>query len=276
MSDELVIPDPLWRDAVAALDAGDLARLEALLDEHPGLARDRLEAFEGYFARPYLLWFVAENPIRNRRLPANVAEVTRALLAAAQRAGTRAAQVGGALGLVASGCVPREQGVQLELIDVLAAAATRADLDAAMEAALPHRELAAAERLLERGATLTLAAAASTGRLDDVDRLGPAADRAERHKALMCAAVNAQPEAIRRLVLLGVDLDAYGAPGYHAHSTALHQAVNFGGLTTVQVLVEAGARLDVRDTGFDGTPLGWARHFGYADIAEYLSTAARA
>lgn len=273
MSDELFIPDPLWRDAVAALDAGDLPRLRSLVDEHPALARDRLDAFEGYFARPYLLWFVAENPIRNRRLPPNIAEVTQVLLAAAERAGALAEQVGGALGLVASGCVPREQGVQLALIDVLAAAATRADLDSAMESALPHRELAAAERLLERGATLTLAAAASTGRLADLDRLGPSADRADRHKALMCAAVNAQPEAIRRLVALGVDLDAYGAPGYHAHTTALHQAVNFGGLETVRALVEAGARLDVRDRGFDGTPLGWARHFGYAEIIDYLAQA---
>ena len=272
MSDELVIPDPRWRDAVAALDAGDIPRLQTLLDEHPELARDRLDAFEGYFARPYLLWFVAENPIRNRWLPSNIADVTRFLLGAAARAGTVEEQVGGALGLVASGCVPREQGVQLALIDVLAAAAAPADLDAAVESALPHRELAAAERLLERGATLTLAAAASTGRLDDLDRLGPAADRAERHKALMCAAVNARPEAIRRLVALGVDLDAYGAPGYHAHSTALHQAVNAGDLATVRALVEAGARLDVRDRGFDGTPLGWARHFGYADIIDYLAS----
>ena len=271
MSEALDIPDPLWRDAVAALDAGDVTRLRALLDEHPALARDRLDAFEGYFARPYLLWFVAENPIRNRGLPPNIVEVTRVLLGAAERAGTLAAQVGGALGLVASGCVPREQGVQLALIDVLAGAATPADLDGAMEAALPHRELGAAERLLERGATLTPAAAASTGRMDDLDRLAPAADRAERHKALMCAAVNAQPEAIRRLAALGVDLDAYGAPGYHAHTTALHQAVNFGGLATVKALVEAGARLDARDRIHGGTPLGWARHLGHRDVIDYLT-----
>src|SRR5262249_38958141 len=85
-NDQLVLPHPPPPDPLAPLDAGDVPRLQTLLDEPPELARDRLDAFEGYFARPYLLWFVAENPIRNRRLPPNIAEVTRFLLAAAERA----------------------------------------------------------------------------------------------------------------------------------------------------------------------------------------------
>ena len=89
--------DPLFREAVSAIDAGDVSALERLLAAHPRLVRERLDspgdwlreqvggALEGYFRQPYLLWFVAENPIRNDRLPANIAEVTRAIIQAAKR-----------------------------------------------------------------------------------------------------------------------------------------------------------------------------------------------
>ena len=64
--------DPRFQDAVDAIDSGDAVRLERLLAEDPGLVRDRVGGGEGYFSRPYLLWFVAENPVRNGRLPANI------------------------------------------------------------------------------------------------------------------------------------------------------------------------------------------------------------
>jgi hypothetical protein len=37
------ITDPLYREAVAAIDAGDLAAIEKLLAENPRLVRDRLD-----------------------------------------------------------------------------------------------------------------------------------------------------------------------------------------------------------------------------------------
>ena len=55
--------------------------LQRLLTANPQLVRVRLEspgdwlrdlvdgALEGYFKQPYLLWFVAENPIRHEKLP---------------------------------------------------------------------------------------------------------------------------------------------------------------------------------------------------------------
>lgn len=44
----------------------------------------------------------------------------------------------------------------------------------------------------------------------------------------------------------------------------------------VRLLVERGARIDIRDTVYEGTPLGWAMHAGRAEIADYLrSQAAR-
>jgi hypothetical protein len=64
---------------VSAIDAGDTAGLERQLARRLRLVRERLEspgdwlrakvggALEGYFQRPYLLCFVAENPVRNEK-----------------------------------------------------------------------------------------------------------------------------------------------------------------------------------------------------------------
>jgi hypothetical protein len=54
------------------------------------------------------------------------------------------------------------------------------------------------------------------------------------------------------------------------HSTPLHQAVAGGHGETVRLLVERGARLDAKDTLWQGTPAGWAKHEGRTDIEEYL------
>jgi hypothetical protein len=43
----------------------------------------------------------------------------------------------------------------------------------------------------------------------------------------------------------------------------------------VALLAERGARLDLRDTVYDATPLGWAEHGKRAEIAEYLRGRAR-
>ena len=64
------------------------------------------------------------------------------------------------------------------------------------------------------------------------------------------------------------------SPDLYSHATALHHAVHSGSLDAVQVLVDAGARLDVKDTAYGGTPLGWAEYSGkkhpYDEIAAYL------
>jgi hypothetical protein len=79
--------DTLFREAVAAIDAGDVVTLERLLVQHPRLVRDRLEspgawlrsqigeALDGFFRHPYLLWFVTEDAVRTGKLSANVAAI---------------------------------------------------------------------------------------------------------------------------------------------------------------------------------------------------------
>jgi hypothetical protein len=272
--------DALFREAVSLVDAGDTAGLERHLARHPRLVRERLDApgewlrakvdgaLEGYFQRPYLLWFVAENPVRNEKAPRNIAEVTRAIIAAGKRhaAGSLQEQLDYTLGLVVTGRVPRESGVQLELIDVLTdAGASPADLNGA----LAYRAIAAVERLIERGARLTLAAALCTDRAHEVAHLASEAGAGDRQIALAAAAVNGKADALATLLGLGVDLNAYST-AIHPHATALHHAVASGCLDAVRVLVEAGAELSIRDRVYQGTPLEWAEHCQHPEIASYL------
>jgi peptide-methionine (S)-S-oxide reductase len=267
------IPNPLFREAVSAIDAGDVSALERLLATHPELVCDRLDYGEGYFRQPYLLWFVAENPIRQGRLPGNIVEITRTILQAAERQQVESwqEQLDYALELVASGRVARECGVQGELLDLLAEAG--ADPDRALVPALAHHELAAAERLLERGARLTLLAAVCTGRTDDVTRLLREASGEDRQAALAGAALYGQAPTLCLMIERGVDLQAYSPAGLHPHGTALHHAVAAGSLDAVQVLVAAGAGLDTRDRIHQGTPLDWADHLRQPEIAAYLREA---
>jgi Ankyrin repeats (3 copies) len=268
--DKAEISDPLFRAAVSAIDAGDVGVLDHLLAAHPHLIRDRLDYGEGYFLQPYLLWFIAENPVRNGRLPGNIAEVARTILQAARREGVDSLQqqIDYALSLVCSGRVAREQGVQRDLIDLLGDAG--AALDGALVPALAHRELAAAERLLERGTTSTLLAAVCTGRRAEVERLGRKASADDLQLALAGAALYGEAEALAFLIDLGADPKAYSPSGFHPHGTALHHAVDSGSLDAVKVLVEAGADLGMRDRVHQGKPLDWAEYLKRTQIAAYL------
>lgn len=273
--------DELFVPAVAALDAGDVPAIERLVGDHPRLVHDRLDvpgvwlrdkvgsALDGFFERPYLLWFVAEDPVRNGRLPANIADVTHAIVRAARHEGvtTLAEQLDYALYLVASSWVARDCGVQLGLLDALIDAG--ASTDRGPDAALVNNNVAAAAHLANRGATLTLGAALCLERWDEVARLGPPATGREKQYALTLSALRGRAEALTTLLALGVDLAAT-SPELYSHATALHHAVSSGSLDKVKVLVEAGAPLDVTDSVYGGTPLGWAEYGRHAAIAGYL------
>jgi ankyrin repeat protein len=251
--------------AVALLDDGDAAGLARLLDEHPDLVRERTDfGSEAYFRRPYLLWFAAGNPVRNERLPANIASIARLLI------DRGADQIDYTLELVCSGRVPRECRVQHELIDVLCDAG--ADPDAAMRTALAHKELDAVERLLERGARTTLVVAACLGR--PIEPFFDGSTEATRHEALTAAAFYGHAPAVAALLAAGVDVNAFSPAGFHAHATPLHHAVDSGSLDCVRVLVDGGARLDIEDSAYCATPLGWAEYLGRPAIAAFLRSRA--
>jgi len=268
------ISDPVFQEALSAMDAGQVSLLERLLEEHPRLVRDRIDYGEGYFHKPYLLWFVAENPVRTGRLPGNIVDVARVILRAASRmrVDTLREQTDYALSLVSSGRIARESGAQLPLIDVFCDAG--ADPGGAVVPALAHRELPAARRLLERGAPWTLLAAVCMGESDAVEHLARAASAKDRQLALAGAAFYGRTAPLSLLLRLGVDLNAYSPAGFHPHATALHHAVDSGSLDAVRMLVEAGAKLDAKDRVHQGTPLDWARYLERREIATYLQAAA--
>ncbi len=261
------IEDPTFRRAVDLLDAGDVNGLRALLKAHPNVIQERV-LFEGgnYFRSPTLLEFVAENPIRQGKLPANIVEVARAILDAGAK--TDRAALNETLGLVCSGCVPRECGVQIPLIDLLCEYG--AEPDSGMPPALPHGEFDAANALIRNGAQVGLAVAAALGRVEDSRRLLATAGGEDRHRALALAAQFGHVEIVRLLLDAGEDPNRYNPVGFHAHSTPLHQAALAGHYDVVRLLVERGARLDMKDTGFQSTPEGWAVHGGRTEVAQYL------
>jgi len=146
-----------------------------------------------------------------------------------------------------------------------------------------------AEALIKAGASvndaeLTLTAAVCLGRTDDVARLASNASAEEKQKALAAAAYNARLDAIDIAIGLGADPSAPNV-GLNPYATALHNAVCSGSLDAVKKLVEAGARIDAKDSSYRATPLVWAEHFvrdtkgqtpkQYAEIAAYLAVAPR-
>ncbi len=280
------ITDPLFREAVEAIDSGSMTALEGLLAAHPELVQDRLNYPNGgYFKEPYLLWFVADNPIRIDRLPGNIEEVTRLLIQAvkSEAADSAQQQLDYALGLVATGKVPKECGVQIEMMNLLIDAGAK---PGGGLGAIAHGNIEAAEHLIGRGGKLTFAAAVCLERMEDVYRLAPSADKDEQLVALTAAAFYGKSNMISLLLGMGIDPNGYPTSdsGFHSHATPLHQAVSSGSLDAVKLLVEAGANLDAVDLMYDGTPLGWAKHMQadenfdeetkkkYALIAEYLAS----
>ena len=284
--------DESFRAAVSAIDAGDLATLERLVAANPALVRERLKssgpwlrdavgrAIDGFFKRPYLLWFVAEDPVRNGKLPQNIATIARSIVDAARResASNLQEQLDYALTLVCWSWIARECGVQIALIDVLldAGAAT----DGNPENALVNGNFAAAEHLVDRGASLTLSTALCIGRWDDIDSLMASASKDQKQFAFVLSALNGRAEALRRMIRAGVDINR-PSRGLYSHGTPLHHAVCSGSLEAVQVLVEAGADLNAKDTLWRGRPIGWAEHYigeakddktrkQYPEIADYL------
>jgi hypothetical protein len=263
------IEDAAFRRAVDLLDTGNAAALCDWLTEHPNLVQQHV-LFEGgnYFRNPTLLEFVAENPVRHGKLPANIVEVTKVILDAG--ADRNRAALNDALELVCSGKVPRECRVQVALIDLLCD--TGADPDHAIPAALAHGEFEAVNALLARGATMDLKASAGLGRTVDARQLLPPADGDERHRALALASQFGHTEIVGMLLDAGEDPNRYNPVGFHAHSTPLHQAA-CAHLETVRLLAERSAHLNVRDTMWQATPAEWAKHEGKAEIERYLREA---
>lgn len=259
------IEDSIFRHAIDLIDAGDAEGLRAYLRRHVALVRQRV-VFEGdnYFRNPTLIEFIAENPIRRGSLPKNIVQVAEVLV----NAGAERSALEQTLGLVATGRIARECGVQIPLIDFLCARGARPD--GALQAAIGHGEFAAAEALIARGAPLTLPVAAALGRVEHFLRLLPDAAVDDRHRALAAASQFGHADFVRVLLDAGEDPNRYNPAGFHSHATPLHQAAFAGHEKIVRLLVDRGARLDARDLRWEGTPADWAHQGGRTSLEAWL------
>jgi ankyrin repeat protein len=111
---------------------------------------------------------------------------------------------------------------------------------------------------------------AGIGGRGEVRQFLPTADGPSRHAGLALAAQLGHAEIVKLLLDAGEDPDRYNPDGYHSHATPLHEAVWGDHESVVRLLIERGARLDLRDRIHNGTPLGWALHGARAEMARLL------
>jgi ankyrin repeat protein len=288
-------PGPVhdFESAVEAVVNGDFAALVEALHRDPALVHarsTRVCCFDPPVHRATLLHYVAANGVEayRQRTPANAVEIARVLLQAGSVPDALADMYGTectTMAMLVSSDHPFKAGLQVPLVELLL------DFGADIEGrggrkwggplvtALTFGMSDAAEALARRGAHIDLPAAAGLGRTDVALRLLPSASAETRHRALSLAAQQGHPEIVRALLDAGEDPDRYNPESNHPHCTPLHQAVLGGHLPVVQLLIARGARLDIEDTIWHGTPLGWALHAGgktKAEMAECLRAAGAA
>ncbi|HEX7192433.1 MAG TPA: ankyrin repeat domain-containing protein [Thermoanaerobaculia bacterium] len=270
-----------FETAVDAVVSGDAGTLRSMLRAQPELVRGRS-------ARPHhatLLHYVAANGVEDerQRTPPNALEIAKTLLDAGAEVDAVAEMYDAeatTMAMLVSSTPPAAAGLQPALAELLLDYG--ADINRSSKhgqtpvmTALAFGYLGTAETLAKRGASLSFEALAGLGRAEEVQRALPLADAASRHAALALAAQHGQTAVVELLLDAGEDPNRYNPTGYHAHSTPLHQAVAAGHLDVVKLLAERGARLDIRDTIYDGTPLDWAIYLKKDAIAAYLTGCSR-
>lgn len=275
----------MFERAADAVVDGDLITLAALLAEDPALVTARSQRVtdgKPPVHRATLLHYVAANGVEDerQRSPHNAADVARLLLSAGAGVDALADMYDGqctTMSMLVSSTPPAQAGVQVALLNVLVEFGASVDArgtgawTSPLITALVFGFVDAAEALVRHGARVdTLTAAAGLGRLEQVQAMVPGASAEERHRALALAAQLGHLEVTRTLLDADEDPDRFNPPGMHAHATPLHHAALGGHDAVVRLLVEYGARLDIKDTIYQATPDGWAEHGGHPAIAEFL------
>jgi peptide-methionine (S)-S-oxide reductase len=123
---------------------------------------------------------------------------------------------------------------------------------------LGHRERGAAKAVLAAGAPLTALIAAGMGMERELALLLPSASEKEVLDAFSVAVINEEVGCAKLCLDAGAPVSSLLTA--HAHSTAAHQAAVNDDVAMLKLLVERGADLSIKDTMWNGTPLGWARH----------------
>ncbi|MEO5820563.1 MAG: ankyrin repeat domain-containing protein [Vicinamibacteraceae bacterium] len=276
-------------DALAALHAGEIARLRGLIAEEPLLLHLRAEAKPplGYFSGATLLNHVAGNPGWNelRGFGAATVAIAGALLDAGAEADARTLgpPASTTMGLVITSRQASDANLSASLIDVLRAHGAALDVSTpgVLDAPLSNHAPRAAQAMIALGAKIDLCAAAALG---DLSRVGAAFDDRGRLReevrrqgreltareaiglALLFAYVNQQPQVVDALLERDGDWNMTGV----LNGTALHRAAGAGDLDMVQRLVALGADASDRTNPFTSTPFGWAVHNRQETVAAWF------
>jgi ankyrin repeat protein len=270
-------PIATFEMAVDSVVDGDLARLQSLLREHPELPHAR--STRRHHAT--LLHYIGANGVEGSRqkTPPNALEITKTLLEAGAEPDAVADLYDNkctTMSMLVTSAHPAKAGLQAALAEMLLdygasphGRGTAWQSPAMSALAFGYSDTAMA--LARRGAAPdTLSAAAGLGLFDEARRLLPGADAGERHIAIALAAQHGQTEILAMLLDAGEDPNRYNPDGWHSHSTPLHQAIASNRSDVVRLLVERGARTDIKDTVYNATPLGWADYCQRPEIAAWL------
>jgi ankyrin repeat protein len=279
-------PTSRFERAAEAVIDGDAATLARMLADDPQLVRARSTRvcnFDPPVHRATLLHYTAANGVEGyrQRTPPNAVEVAKVLLEAGADPNALQGSYGSentTMAMLVSSSPPKQAGVQVALVETLI------DYGASVEplgtgmcadpliCALVFGSTDAAQTLVRRGARIdSLPKAAGLGLLEDVKRLLPAATSDDRHGALALSAQLGRLDVVRLLLDAGEDANRFNPKGYHGHATPLHQSIAGGHFEVAKLLIERGARLDIKDNIFRSTPLGWAEYCNQPQIAAFLN-----
>lgn len=278
-------PIRAFERAVDAVIYGKATELRDMLREHPDLVRQRstrVTCHDPPVHAATLVHYLGANGVEGYRQksPPNAVEMGRLLLDAGGEADALAGMYGGqtpTLSMLVSSTPPHDAGVQVPLTHLLIDFG--ANVEGAGEGAWRSPLLTAlvfgffdaAEALVTRGARVDdIVKAAGLGREDSVRDMLPAATSEERHRAFAMATLGGHLAVTKLLLAAGEDPNRRNPDGFHGHGTPLHHAAASGRLALVQLLVAHGARTDIEDELWNGTPLGWAQHEGQDEVVAYL------
>ena len=257
--------------AVDAIVTGDIETLRHLLREHPDLVHARSTREHN----STLLHYVSANGVEDfrQKTPPNIVSIAELLLDSGADVNAESEAYGGhstTLGLAATSIHPENAGVQIPLLELLLARGANIEQQgqagnghSAVVGCLANGQGSAAKFLADRGAKLDLEGAAGVGDVatlatffDEHGHLTNGATPEQLQSGFLYAAGYGRDEAVRFLLARDVDPNVATKHG----ETGLHWTTYGPHLGTAKQLLDAGARIDVRDDQWHATPLDWALH----------------
>jgi len=212
----------VFEAAADAIVEGNIEALRKLIDEHPGLTRQRSTRFH----HSTLLHYVSANGVEDFRqiTPPNIVEITSLLLDAGSEIDAESDDYGGGcttLGLVATSVHPEHAGVQIELMETLLERGAKMDLPSAggnrhslIYACFANGQPKAGEYLASRGAPVDLAAAGALGRVDiirgyfdEYGNLRPPTTSKQMQNSFVDACWNGRVDVVKFLLDRGGSVD---------------------------------------------------------------------